>query len=122
MDYQTFRPVTKPSYKQHRKNFAEHNFNYVNGQKSTKPKTNTQIFAQGQNIPQPILNSVSFHNQPLSSQEQRGNYSFFQRKNNINKYHTKNQPQYYEQNFFPSDDEEYYSTIFLKPKTSFLQF
>ena len=30
MDYQTFRPVTKPSYKQHRNNFAEHNYNYVN--------------------------------------------------------------------------------------------
>ena len=25
MDYQTFRPVTKPSYKQHRNNFTEHN-------------------------------------------------------------------------------------------------
>ena len=54
MDYQTFRTVTKPSYKQqtsHRKNFAEHNYNYVNGPKTTKPKTNTQIFAQSQNIP-----------------------------------------------------------------------
>ena len=29
MGYQTFRPVTKPSYKQtsHRNNFAEHNYN-----------------------------------------------------------------------------------------------
>ena len=44
MDYQTFRPVLKPSYKQqksHRKNFAEHNYNYVNGPKTTKPRTNT---------------------------------------------------------------------------------
>ena len=39
MDYPTFRPVTKPSYKQqtsHRKNVAEHNYSYVNGPKRTK--------------------------------------------------------------------------------------
>ena len=59
-DYQTFRPVTKPSYKQqttHRNSFAEHNYNYVNGPKTTKPKSNTQIVAQSQNIPQPTLNT-----------------------------------------------------------------
>ena len=68
MDYQTFRPVTQPSYKQqtsHRISFAEHNYNYVNGPKTTKPKTNTQnLFAQNQNTPQPSLNSVNFHDQP----------------------------------------------------------
>ena len=40
MDYPTFRPVTKPSYKQqtlHRNKFAEHNYNFVNRSKSTKP-------------------------------------------------------------------------------------
>ena len=39
MDYPKFRPVTKPSYKQqtsHRKNFAEHNYNYVYGAKIKK--------------------------------------------------------------------------------------
>ena len=43
-DYPTFRPVTKPSYKQqiaHRNSSAEHNYNYVNGPKTTKPKTHT---------------------------------------------------------------------------------
>ena len=86
MDYQTFRSVTKPSYRQHRKKFAEHNYNYVNGPKITNTKTSTQISAQSQNVPQPILNSVSFHDQPRSSQEQNGNYPFFQqRKNNANK-------------------------------------
>ena len=90
MVYQTFRPVTKPSYKQHKNNFAEHNCNYVNGPKTTKTKTNTQIFAQKQNVPQPILNSVNFHDQPRSSQEPNGNYPFFQqRKNNASNYHTK---------------------------------
>ena len=83
MDYYTFLPVTKPSYKQHRNNFAEHNWNYVNGPRTTKAKTNTQILAQSQNVPQPILNSVSFHDRPRSSQEQNGNYPFF---NSVKKY------------------------------------
>ena len=63
LDHQMFRPVTKPSYEQqtsHRNNFAEHNYNYVNVPKTTKPKTNTQRFARSQNIPQPNSNSVNF--------------------------------------------------------------
>ena len=59
MDYPTLRLVTKPSYKQqtsHKNSFAEHNYNYLNGQK-TEPKSNTQnFFSQNQNIPQPTLN------------------------------------------------------------------
>ena len=80
MDYQTFRSVTKPSYKQqtlHGNSFAEHNYNYVKGPKTAKPKTNTQIFAQSQNIPQPNSNSVNFYDQPQASQEQSENYPFF---------------------------------------------
>ena len=79
----------------------------------TKPKKNTQnssFFAQSQKKPQPILNSVIFHDQPRSSQDQSGNYPFFQQnKNNTNKFYTKNQPNYYAQKSFPSDDEEYYN-------------
>ena len=110
MDYQTFRPVTKPSYKQHKNNFADYNYNYGNDPMATKTKTNTQIFAQSQNGLQPILNSVNFHDQPLSSQEQNGNYPYFQqRRNNANKYHTENQPHHYAQNYFPSFDDDYYN-------------
>ena len=113
MDYQTFLSVTKPPYKQqtlHRNSFAKHNYNYVRGPKTTKPKTNTQILAQNQNIPQPNSNSLSFYDQPQSSQKQSENYPFFQQnKNNTNKNHTKNQPQYYARNNFPSDDEENYN-------------
>ena len=65
-------------------------------------------YLHSQNVPQPILNSVNFLDQPRSSQEQDGNYPFFQqRKNNANKYHTRNQPHHYTHNYFPSDDEEY---------------
>ena len=60
MNFQTFRPVTKPSYKQRKHNFAEHNYNYVNEPNTTKTKTNAQIFAQSQNVQQPIINSVNF--------------------------------------------------------------
>ena len=56
------------------------------------------------------LKLSKFHDQPRSSQEQDGKYSFFQhRKNNANKYHTKNQPHHYAQNYFPLDDDEYYN-------------
>ena len=86
MDYPLFRPVTKPSYKQqisHRNNFAEHNFNYVNRSKTTKPSNmNSQkllIFAESK------------------------------KKNSTKRYHTRNQPPYYTTNYFPSDNEEYYN-------------
>ena len=59
---------------------------------------------------QPILNSVNLYDQPQSSQEQNGNYPFFQqRKNNTNKYHTTNKSHHYAQNYYPSDDDEYYN-------------
>ena len=89
MDYPMFRPVTKPSYKQqttYRNNFAEFDYNYVNGPKTTKfSKTNTQnsFFSQSQNIPQTASNSVIFLDQPRSSQEQSGNYPFFQTRKTI---------------------------------------
>ena len=76
MDYSTFRPVIKLSYKQqtsHRNNFAENNYNYVNGTKTTKSSkmiTQKYLFSQSQNIPQTTSNSVNFHDQPRSSQEQ----------------------------------------------------
>ena len=43
-------------------------------QKQQKTKTNTQLFAQKQKVQQPILlNSVNFHDESKSSQEQNGN-------------------------------------------------
>ena len=114
-DYSTFRPVTKLSYKiqtSHRNNFAEHNYNNVNGPKTTKPfKTNTQnyLYLQyiRQNMPQTTSISVNFHYQPRSSQERSENYPFFQQiRNNTKKYHTRIQPHFYTTNIFPSDDDE----------------
>ena len=46
MDYETFRPMAKPTQEQRtftRNDFAEHNYNYVNRPQTAKPpRTNTQ--------------------------------------------------------------------------------
>ena len=82
MDYQKFRPVTKPSYKQktpQRNNFVEQSYNYVNRTKTTKiSNTNTQnySYSQSQNIPQGTSNSVFFNDQTRSIQDCSENYTF----------------------------------------------
>ena len=43
----------------------------------------TPFFSQSQNIPQTTSNSVIFLDQPRSSQEQSGNYPFFQKRKTI---------------------------------------
>ena len=89
MDYQTFRPMTKPTQKQRkvtRNNFAEHNYNYVNRPQTTKPsRANTQnlLFSQRQNFQQPTSSSVNFNGYPPFSQDQSKNYPFFQQKTKI---------------------------------------
>ena len=86
MDFAMFRRITKPSFKQqtsNRINFAKHNYNYVNGPKTTKPskiKTQNYLHSQRRNIPQTTSNLVNFHDQPRSSQEQSENYPFFSTK------------------------------------------
>ena len=82
-----------------------------------------------QNLLKQILKIPSFHKvkkyhnriqtqfmiKPRTSQEQSGNYPFFhQNKNNTIKYHTRNQSHFYAQNYFPSDDEEYYKRNHLR--------
>ena len=73
MDYPTFRPVTKPSYKQqtsHRNNFAKHNYNYANGPKTTKSsKTNTQNSIKFQSADEEYYNQN--HQRFYSSQRPR---------------------------------------------------
>ena len=84
MDYQTFRPMTKPTQKRKkitRNNFAEHNYNYVNISQTTQPfriNTQNQLFSQRQNFQQPFSKTVNFHDYPQVSQDQSENYPFFQ--------------------------------------------
>ena len=79
MDYQTFRPMKKPTQKQRiitRNNFAQHNYNHLNRPLTTKPsRANTQnhLFSQRQNFQQPTSNSVNFNEYPRISQDQSEN-------------------------------------------------
>ena len=116
MDYQTFRPMTKPTQKQRtftRINFAEHNDNDVNRPQTTKPSlANRQnhLFSQRQNFQQPTSNSVSFNDYPRVSQDHSENYPFFQQNKN-NRQQNKNgyQTPYYTSNYLSSDDDDYYN-------------
>ena len=75
MDYQTFRPMTKPTQKQRRftrNNFAEHNYNYVNRPQTAKPPraiTQNHLILQRQNFQQPSSISVNFNEYPRVSQD-----------------------------------------------------
>ena len=88
MDYQTFRPMTKPSQKRKtftRINFAQHNYNYVNRPQTTQfSRTNKQnhLFSQRSNFPQPSSHSVNFHDYPQNSQDKSENHPFFQQHRN----------------------------------------
>ena len=70
MDYQTFRPMTKPPQKQRiftRSNFAEHKYNYVNRSRVSKPpriNPHNRSFSQRQNFQQKISNFVNFNDNP----------------------------------------------------------
>ena len=84
MDYQTFRPETKPPQKQRiftRSNFAEHNYNYVNRSQTSKPpRTNqhSRSFSQRQNPQQYTSNFVNLNDNPRIPTDPSENYPFFQ--------------------------------------------
>ena len=108
--------MTKPTQKQRTftwNNFAEHNYNYVNRPKTSKPcRPNTQnhLFLQKKNFQQPTTNSVNFHDYPQISQEQNENYPFFQQsKNNKQQNQSKHKTPYYTPNYLSSDDEDFYN-------------
>ena len=115
MDYQTIRPMTKPTQKQRtftRSNFAEHNYNYVNKPQTSKPpRTNPQshLLSQRQNFQQSTSNSVNFKDNPRISKDPSENYPFFQQKKN-NKLQNQNKHEipYYTPNYLSSDDEDFY--------------
>ena len=92
MDYQTYRPMTKPTHKQRtftRNNFAEH-------------KRQNRLFLQKSNFPITSTNSVNFHDYPHPSQDHSENYPFFQQNRN------KQQTPFHTSNYLSSDDDDYY--------------
>ena len=62
MDYQTYRPMTKPTHSRRtftRHNFAEHNYNYVHPSKTTHPpciQKQNHLFSQKSNFPMTSTN------------------------------------------------------------------
>ena len=115
MDYQTFRPMTKPSQKQRiftRSNFAEHNYNYVNRSKTSKsPRTNPHncSFPQRQNFQQKTSIFVNFKDNPRNPTDPNENYQFFQQnKNSKQPYQNKQKTPYYTPNYHSSDDDNFH--------------
>ena len=92
MDYQTYRPMTKPLKTRKtftRSVFAEHNYNYVTLSKTTHPprrNTRNHFFSQKSNFSNTSTNSLNFHDHPHPSQDHSKNYPFFQQNKKNNKH------------------------------------
>ena len=115
MDYQTFRPMTKPPQKQRiftRNNFAEHNYNYVNRPQTSKPPRTNQhnrSFSQRQNPQQHTSNFVNFNDNPRIPTDPSENYPFFQQNKNHKKpYQYKQKTPYYTPNYHSLDDDDFH--------------
>ena len=115
MDYQTFRPMTKPPQKQRiltRSNFAEHIYNYVNRSQTSKPpRTNphNRSFSQRQNSQQQTPKFVNLNDDPRNPTDPRENYPFFQQnKNSKQPYQNKQKLPYYTPNYLSSDDDDFH--------------
>ena len=114
MDYQTFRPMTKPPQKQRiftRSNFTEHNYNYVNRSQTSKPPRTNQhnrSFSQRQNPQQHTSNFVNFKDNPRIPTDSSENYPFFQQNKNSKKpYQCKQKTPYYTPNYHSSEDDNF---------------
>ena len=115
MDYQTFRPMTKPPLKQRiftRSNFAEHNYTYVNRSQTSKPPRTNQhnrSFSQRQNPQQSTSNFVNLKDNPRIPTDPRENYPFFQQSKNHKKpYQYKQKTPFYTPNYHSSDDDDFH--------------
>ena len=102
VDYQTYRPMTKPTHRQRtftRSTFAEHNYNYVHPSKTTHPpriQKQNHLFSQKSIFPMTSTNSVSFHDYPHPSQDHGENYPFFNKTGKNNKHHITHQTIYHQ--------------------------
>ena len=118
MDYQTYRPMTKPSKTRKpftRNTFAEHNYNYAHQPKTNQPpRKNTQnlnnAFSHYWNLPKTSTTSVNFPDNPQPTQDHIENYPFFQQ--NKNKQHTPDNT-----NYLSSDDDDHYQPDIFAPYT-----
>ena len=115
MDYQTYRPMTKPSRPRKtftRSNFAEHNYNYTHSSKTNHlpGKNNNHVCSNYWNLPNTSTNSVNFQNNSDPPHDHSKNYPFFQQNKN------EQQTPYYT-NYLSSDDDYYYQPDIFAPYT-----
>ena len=88
MDYQTYRPMTRPSKPQRtftRNNFEEHNYNYTHPPRtnhSPRKPTNNHIYSHDWDRPTTIKNSVNFQPNQYPTQDYKENLPFFQQNKN----------------------------------------
>ena len=84
MDYQTFRPMTRPPKPRKtftRSNFAEHNYNYTHPSKtnhSPRKINNNHVCSHYWDKPMTTNNSVNFQSNQHPPQDHSENYPFFQ--------------------------------------------
>ena len=115
MDYQTYRPMTKPSKPRKtftRSNFAEHNYNYAHSSRTNNPprKNNNHICSQYWDNPITSTNSVNFQINSHPPHDHSENYPFFQQNRN------KKQTPYYT-NYLSSDGDDYFQPDIFAPYT-----
>ena len=109
MDYQTYRPMTKPSKPRKtftRNTFAEHNYNYAHQSKTNQsPRKKTQnlnhVFSHYWNLSNRSTNSVNFPDNPHPPQDYSENYPCFQQNRNkqYTPYNTNSLPQDYSESY-----------------------
>ena len=118
MDYQTYRPMTKPSKTRKtftRNTFAEHNYNYVHQSKTNQtPRKNRQnlnnVCCHYWNFSNTSTNSVNFQENPHPPQDYSENYPFFQPIKN-------KQQTLYSTNYLSSDDDANHQPDIFAPYT-----
>ena len=120
MDYQTYRPMTKPSKTRKtftRNTFAEQNYNYVHKSKTNQPlppppgkitQNLNHVCSLYWNLPNTSTNSVNFPDNPRPPQDYSENYPFFQQIKN--KQHIT-----YNTNYLSTDDADYHQPDIFAP-------
>ena len=110
MDYQTYRPMTRPPRPQRtftRNNFAEHNYNYTHPPRtnySPRKPNNNNVYSRNWERPITSNNPTKFQPNQRSTQDYSENYPFFQQNKN-----KQQKPHYTE---YVSSDDDHLPDIF----------
>ena len=81
------------------------------------PKYSKSFISQRQNFRQPITTSVNSHDYAQHSQDQSGNYPFFEQSKKKEQNQGKHNTPYYTPKYLSSDDYDYYQPDVFAPYT-----